>query len=104
MAKKAKKENPDYKLIEKRSKRWAVLGKDGKYINGEEKIKILVSEGKIKVELPKKKEEPVEEVATEEAVTEEAPVEEAPAEEAPAEEAPAEEAPAEEAPAEEKAE
>ena len=78
---KAKKKNPEYKLIEKRSKRWAVLGKDGKYINGEEKIKILVAEGKIKVKLPKKKvEEPVEEVATEEAAAEEAPAEEEKAE------------------------
>ncbi len=79
---KAKKKNPEYKLIEKRSKRWAVLGKDGKYINGEEKVKILLKEGKIKVEVPEKKvEEPVEEVAAEEAATEEAPAEEAPTEE-----------------------
>ena len=83
---KAKKKNPDYKLIEKRSKRWSVLGKDGKYISGEEKVKILIAEGKIKVDKPKKKvEEPVAEVATEE-VAAEAPAEEAPAEEAPAEE------------------
>jgi len=70
---KAKKKNPDYKLIEKRSKRWAVLGKDGEFINGEEKVKILLAEGKIKVDKTKKK---VEE-----------PADEAPAEEAPAEEA-----------------
>ena len=38
MAKAKKKKNPEYKLIEKRSKRWAVLGKDGKYINGDEKV------------------------------------------------------------------
>ena len=87
-----KKKNPEYKLIEKRSKRWAVLSKDGKYINGEEKVKILAKEGKIKDDLPKKKvEEPAEEVATEEVVAEEVVAEEAPAEEAPAEEAPAEE-------------
>ena len=63
-----KKEKPEYTLIEKRSKRWAVRGKDGKYINGEEKLKILLKEGKIKVEKPKKKkvEEPVEEPAAEE--------------------------------------
>ena len=86
-AKAKKKKNPEYKLIEKRSKRWAVLGKDGKYINGEEKVAILIKEGKIKVAKPKKKkvEEPLEEVATEEAAPEEAPAEEAPAEEATAE-------------------
>lgn len=80
---KAKKKNPEYKLIEKRSKRWAVLGKDGNYIHGEEKVKILLKEGKIKVDKPKKKkEEPVEEVAAEEATTEEAPAEKAPEEKA----------------------
>ena len=91
-AKAKKKKNPEYKLIEKRSKRWAVLSKDGKYINGEEKVAILIKEGKFKVEKPKKKkvEEPVEEVAAEEAVAEEVAPEEAPAEEAPAEEAAAE--------------
>ena len=91
-AKPKKKKNPGYKLIEKRSKRWAVLGKDGKYINSEEKVAILIKEGKIKVAKPKKKkaEEPVEEVATEEAVAEEATPEEAPAEEAPADEGAAE--------------
>lgn len=96
----AKKKNPEYTLIEKRSKRWAVLGKDGNYIHGEEKVKILLKEGKIKIDKPPKKkvEEPVEEVATEEAPAEEAAAEEAPAKEAATEEAPAEEA------AEEKAE
>ena len=105
-AKAKKKKNPEYELIEKRSKRWAVLSKDGKYINGEEKVAILIKEGKIKVEKPKKKkvEEPVEEVAlskfsknVEEEAKEEEPEAEMPAipEEAPAEEAPAEEAAAE---------
>ena len=49
----AKKKNPEYKLIQKRSERWAVLGKDGKYINGEEKVKILLKEGKVKIDKPK---------------------------------------------------
>jgi hypothetical protein len=89
---KAKKKNPEYKLIEKRSKRWSVLGKDGKYINGEEKVKILLAEGKFKVAKAKKKvEEPVAEVAAEEVAAKEAPAEEVVAEEAPAEEVPAEE-------------
>ena len=76
-AKAKKKKSSEYKLIEKRSKRWSVLGKDGKYINGEEKVAILIKEGKIKVDKPKKKK--VEEVV-EEAATAEAPAEEAPAE------------------------
>ena len=67
-----KKKETEYTLIEKRNKLWSVRGKDGKYINGEEKVKILLKEGKIKVEKSKKKvEEPVEEVATEEAAAEE---------------------------------
>lgn len=109
MAKAKKKKKPEYKLIQKRNNRWAVVGKDGNYINGEEKVNILIKEGKIKVAKPKKKvEEPVEETAADEAVAEkaapeEAPVEETPEEEAAAEETPAEEASEEEAP-EEKAE
>ena len=74
-AKAKKKEKTEYKLIEKRSKRWAVLGKDGNYIHGDEKVQILIKEGKIKVEKPKKKkkvEEPVEEVAAAEVAAEEA--------------------------------
>jgi len=103
MAKAKKKKNPEYKLIEKRSKRWAVIGKDGNYINGEEKVNILIKEGKIKVAKPKKKkvEEPVEEVAAEESVAEEAAPEEAASEEAAPEEAAQEEAAPEEAAAEE---
>ena len=45
-AKAKKKKKPEYKLIEKRNKRWAVIGKDGKYINGEDKVEILIKEGK----------------------------------------------------------
>ena len=67
MVKAKKKKNPEYKLIEKRSKRWAVIGKNGKAINGEEKVAILLKEGKLKAVKPKKKvEEPVEEAAAEE--------------------------------------
>ncbi len=68
-----KKKEADYTLIEKRSKRWAVKGKDGKYINGEEKVKILLKEGKIKVDKAKKKEEaPAEEAKEEKAKAEKA--------------------------------
>lgn len=101
---KAKKKNPEYKLIEKRSKRWTVLGKDGKCINGEEKVKILLAEGKFKVAKTKKKvEEPVKEVAVEEVAVKEVAVEEVATVEAAVEEVAVEEAAVEEAPAEEKA-
>jgi hypothetical protein len=38
-----------YKIEKKRSGRFAVVGQNGKYINGEEKVKILVSEGLVKL-------------------------------------------------------
>lgn len=50
--KKAKTDKKPYKLIKKRSGRYAVM-KRGKYINGADKVKILVEEGLIK--LPKAK-------------------------------------------------
>jgi hypothetical protein len=83
------KKTADYEIVKKRSGRFGVRGADRKWVNGDEKVKILLAEKLIKAAPPK------------EAVA--APAE-APAEEAPAEEAPAEEAPAEEAPAEEGAE
>lgn len=42
-----------FKIIHKRSGRWAVMDRaTRKWINGEEKLKILVSKGIIKVKLP----------------------------------------------------
>jgi hypothetical protein len=93
------KKTKDYVIYQKSSGRYAVKNKEKRWVNADEKIKILLSEKLIKTlaPAPKKPEAPVEIAA----VVEEVAVEEAPAEEAPAEEAPAEEAPAEEAPAEE---
>lgn len=60
-----KKPKPEYTLKQKRSGRWAVIGRDGKNINGEDKAAILSKEGKIKDWKPQKKEEeaPAEEAA-----------------------------------------
>jgi len=55
-----KKVKPEYTLIKKRSGRYAVKGKDGKYINAEAKVEILLKEKKIKAP-PKKKAAPKEE-------------------------------------------
>ncbi len=71
------KESKDYKVFKKRSGRYAVKDAAGKWVNGVDKIKLLVKEGLIKAAIPKKEPDP--------------PAEEAPAEAAPAEEAPAEE-------------
>ena len=47
------KKTKTYTVIKKRSGRFGVLGANGKWINGNEKIKILLDEGIIKVPAPK---------------------------------------------------
>ncbi|MCP4601973.1 MAG: hypothetical protein GY847_15900 [Proteobacteria bacterium] len=49
-----KKADKDYELIKKRSGRYAVKGKDGKYINGDAKVEILLKEKILKAP-PKKR-------------------------------------------------
>ncbi|MBN2341378.1 MAG: hypothetical protein JXX29_08275 [Deltaproteobacteria bacterium] len=60
---KTKKAKAEYTIIQKRSGRFAVKGKDGKFINGEAKVEILLKEKKIKLAAPKKKEKAAEEAA-----------------------------------------
>lgn len=72
------KETKEFTLYKKRSGRYAVKGKDGKWINGQEKIKILMAEGIAKGGLAKPKTESSEETADK---AEEKPTEEKPAEE-----------------------
>jgi len=50
----AKKDKKPYRLIKKRSGRYAIM-KMGKYIRGADKVKILVEEGLIKLPKPKAK-------------------------------------------------
>ena len=76
----------EYKIYEKRSGRYAVKDKNKRYVNGDDKAKILSDAGLVTIPVPKPK------AVEEEAANEEAPAEEASAEEAPAEETPAEEA------------
>lgn len=63
MVKKDKKEKKPYTLEKKRSGRYAVIGVNGKYINGDAKTEILLKEGVIKP--PKKKKAPAPEAAAE---------------------------------------
>jgi hypothetical protein len=42
-----KKSSREYTLVKKRSGRFAVVGKDGKHINGDAKVEILLKEKKI---------------------------------------------------------
>ena len=64
---KSSKENTIYK---KKSGRFGVKGSNKKWINGDEKVKILLAAGLVKAPAPKKVEEPVAEEAP--AATEEA--------------------------------
>jgi|GEM_PF-3379975 len=55
----------DYKILKKRSGRYGVKGKDGKWLNGAEKAQLLAKEGLIKLAPAKKKEEPAAEAPAE---------------------------------------
>ncbi len=55
----------EFKIFKKRNGRYGVKSAQGKWLNGEEKVKILSSEGLIKLSAPKKKEEPAAEETTE---------------------------------------
>ena len=47
--KKAAKTKEAVKLIKKRNGRWSVKGANGKFVNGEEKVKVLQAKGLVKV-------------------------------------------------------
>ena len=76
------KKTEEYTVYQKRSGRHALKGADGQMINGEEKAKILLAEGLIKLAAEAKPEPVVEEVAEESEAEPEVASEEAPAEEA----------------------
>lgn len=59
------KQTNDVTIFKKRNGRYGVKDAKGKWINKEEKVKVLTSEGLIKVDAPKPKEEE-QEAATEE--------------------------------------
>lgn len=68
------KKTKEFTVVKKRSGRYGVKNAADKWINGEEKVKILLAEGLIKAAEPKVEEAPVEEEAP---AAEEAPAEEA---------------------------
>ena len=102
MAMKLVRKTAEYKIFLRGDNRYAVQNANGKPVNGEEKVNILIAEELIKVTAPTEAAPDVEETVEE--VAEEAAEEEALAEEPAEEEAPAEEPAEEEAPAEEPAE
>ena len=111
MAMKLVRKTADYKIFLRGDNRYAVQNANGKPVNGEEKVNILIAEELIKVTAPteaapevvEEAEEVVEEAAADEMPAEEPAEEEAPAEEPAEEEAPAEEPAEEEAPADDEA-
>jgi hypothetical protein len=52
-------------IVKKRSGRYGVMDAKGKWVNGEDKVKVLLAEVLIKVSEPKKVEEPAAEEAAE---------------------------------------
>ncbi len=89
MTMKLVKKTAEYSIFQRGDNRYAVQGAKKTAVNGEEKVRILVAEGLLKVAVPAKPEEPAEEAAApEESAEAEAAGEEAQA----AEEAPAAEA------------
>lgn len=52
------KQAAEHTVLERRDGRYAVRGKDKKWINGEAKVEILVKEGLLKKEKPKAKPKP----------------------------------------------
>ena len=84
MAMKLIKKTADYKIFVRGDERYAVQDANGKPVNGEEKVNILVAEDLIKVTVPSPKEEAPAEAEDAGADDE---VEAAEAEEAPADEA-----------------
>ena len=98
MAMKLVRKTAEYKIFLRGDNRYAVQNANGKPVNGEEKVNILIAEELIKVKAPIEAasdvDETVEEVAEE--ATEEVAAEEAPQGEQAEEEAPAEEPAAEE--------
>jgi hypothetical protein len=69
------KQTDEYTVIKKRSGRYGVKNAAGKWVNKEEKVKILIAEGLIKASLPAEK--PVDEAAPAAEPTDETPAEEA---------------------------
>lgn len=70
------KETKDVTIFKKRSGRYCVQSNNGKWINGEDKIKILLAEKLIVTSVPKKKEEPKAEPPKTEQISEEQKTEE----------------------------
>ena len=71
------KSSGDYKIFEKKSGRYAVIDSNKKYVNGDDKAKIIADAGLVTIPVSKPKEpEPAEETAADEEVAEDSAAEE----------------------------
>lgn len=61
------KHTAEYTIVQRNDNRYAVRGRDKKWINGEPKVEILAKEGLLQQPAPKPAQEPEEAPATEEA-------------------------------------
>lgn len=59
------KRSSEYAIFKKRSGRFGVRNNEGKWLNADKKVEILLAEGLVKVAAPKKKEEVAQEVSEE---------------------------------------
>lgn len=75
-------------VYKKKSGRFAVKDAEKNWVNGDDKVAVLLAEGLVKTAPPAVVEAPVVDAPVEETPVEEAPVEEAPVEETPVAEAP----------------
>ena len=60
------KQTKEFTVFKKRNGRYGVKNATGKWVNADDKVKVLLGEGLIKVAEPKKEEAPAEEAAAEE--------------------------------------
>jgi hypothetical protein len=60
------KKTSDYTIYQKRSNRYAVKDTNNRWVNGDDKLKILLAESLVKAPAPKPKEEAAEETPAQE--------------------------------------
>ncbi len=65
------KKTAEYTVFKRADGRYAVQGKDKKFINGDDKVKLLIEEGLLTAPAPKTEEPAAAEAATEEEAAEE---------------------------------
>ena len=73
---KAIKKTAEYTIYQKRNNRYAVKGANAQWLNGDDKVKVLLAEALIKLSVAAPAEAPAEEAPAEDTAAEDAPAEE----------------------------